>query len=145
MTRHLKTLWIAAVGALSLHVVTDAFAATAIIAHPGNTVTGLSAEQAAQIYLGRTRTFPDGKPATPVDLPEGSTVREKFITNVLQKNERTLKAYWTKLLYTGKGRPPEVMANDQLVKEWVSKNQSALGYVDGRVLDESVKVLLIVP
>lgn len=145
MTRHLKALWIAAIGALSLHVATGAFAATAIIAHPTNAITGLSATQTAQIYLGRTRTFPDGKPATPIDQPEGSAAREKFITNVLQKNERTLKSYWTKLLYTGKGRPPDVIGSDQLVKEWVSKNQSAIGYVDGRVLDESVKVLLIVP
>lgn len=145
MTRHLKKFWIAAVAAVSFHAAAHAFAATAVIAHPGNPIAGLSAEQAAQIYLGRTRTFPDGKPATPVDQPEGSTAREKFITSVLQKNERTLKSYWTKLLYTGKGRPPDVIGNDELVKEWVSRNQSALGYVDGRVLDESVKVLLIVP
>ncbi len=145
MTRYLKTFWIAIVGAVSFHAAAHALAATAVIAHPGNSIAGLSAEQAAQIYLGRTRTFPDGKPATPVDQPEGSAAREKFIASVLQKNERTLKSYWTKLLYTGKGRPPDVIGNDELVKEWVSRNQSALGYVDGRVLDESVKVLLIVP
>lgn len=145
MTTTIKKCCAASLAAVCFFAVTHAVAATAIIAHPSNTTAGLSADETARIYLGQTRAFPNGKPATPVDQTEGSATRTRFVTNVLRKDERVLKSYWTKLQYTGKGRAPEVVGGDEQVRDWVSRNPSAIGYVDGKALDKSVKVLLIVP
>ena len=120
-------------------------AGVAIIAHPSNPLAGITQEQLARIYLGKTREFPNGAPVTALDLREGSTARIKFYKAVTDKSETALKAYWSKLLFTGKAQPPKEMNDDESVKEWVSKNPDALGYVDGKVLDKSVKVLLILP
>jgi ABC-type phosphate transport system substrate-binding protein len=119
-------------------------AGMAIIAHPSNPIAGISAEETAKIYLGKSASFDNGRAATPVDQTAGPT-RTKFNAQVLQKDDRELKAYWSKLLFTGKGRPPEEIGDDAAVKAWVAKTPSALGYVDGKVVDSSVKVLLIVP
>ncbi len=119
-------------------------AGMAIIAHPSNPIAGISAEETAKIYLGKSASFNNGRPATPVDQAAGAT-RTKFNTQVLQKDDRELKAYWSKLLFTGKGRPPEEIGDDAAVKAWVAKNPEGLGYVDGKVVDGSVKVLLILP
>lgn len=119
-------------------------AGLAIIAHPSNPLAGITEEEAAKIYLGKSASFNNGRPATPVDQVEGPT-RTKFNTKVLQKDDRELKTYWSKLLFTGKGRPPEEIGDDAAVKAWVAKNPSGLGYVDGKVVDGSVKVLLILP
>jgi ABC-type phosphate transport system substrate-binding protein len=120
-------------------------AGTAIIAHPGNPLAGITQEQLARIYLGKTREFPNGAPVTALDLREGNPTRTKFYKTVTDKSEAALKAYWSKLLFTGKAQPPKEMSDDEAVRDWVSKNPDALGYVDGKVLDKSVKVLLILP
>ncbi len=145
MTTTIKKCCALSLAAVCFFAITQAMAATAIIAHPSNPTAGLSPEEIAKIYLGQKREFPNGTPAVPVDQPEGSTARTRFVTNVLHKDERVLKSYWTKLQFTGKGRAPEVVGGDDLVRDWVSKNPSAIGYVDGKALDKSVKVLLIVP
>ena len=120
-------------------------AGTAIIAHPGNPLAGITQDQLARIYLGKTREFPNGAPVTALDLREGNITRIKFYKTVVDKSEAALKAYWSKLLFTGKAQPPKEMNDDEAVKDWVSKNPDALGYVDGKALDKSVKVLLILP
>lgn len=130
---------------LFLGAASAAQAGIAIIAHPGNPLAGITQEQLARIYLGKTREFPNGAPVTALDLREGSVTRNKFYKSVTDKDETALKSYWSKLLFTGKAQPPKEMSDDEAVKEWVSKNPDALGYVDGKVLDKSVKVLLILP
>lgn len=120
-------------------------AGTAVIAHPSNSLAGISQEQLAKIYLGKTREFSDGKPVTPVDQRQGSVIRNKFYKTVTDKDEVAVKAHWSKLLFTGKAQPPQDLGDDESVKAWVAKNPEGLGYVDGKVLDKSVKVLLILP
>lgn len=120
-------------------------AGIAVIAHPSNPLAGISQEQLERIYMGKTREFPNGAPVTALDLREGSVTRAKFYKSITDKSEAALKAYWSKLLFTGQAQPPKEMNDDDAVKEWVSKNPDALGYVDGKSLDKSVKVLLILP
>lgn len=130
---------------LCLGAANAAQAGTAVIAHPSNPLVGITQEQLARIYLGKTRQFPNGQPVTALDLREGSATRIKFYKSVTDKSEVALKAYWSKLLFTGKAQPPREMNSAEAVKDWVSKNPDALGYVDGKVLDKTVKVLLILP
>ena len=120
-------------------------AGMAVIAHPTNSLAGITQEQLAKIYLGKTREFSDGKPVIPVDQREGSVIRNKFYKTVTDKGESAVKAHWSKLLFTGKAQPPRDLGDDDGVKAWVAKNPEGLGYVDGKVLDKSVKVLLILP
>ncbi len=63
----------------------------------------------------------------------------------MKKDEGELRAYWSKLMFGGKGQLPRELADDAAVKSFVAGNPDAIGYVDGKVLDSSVKVLLIVP
>lgn len=140
-----KSIFCVAVAVVFSSISVMAQASMAIIAHPSNSLVGISQEQLAKIYLGKTREFSDGKPVTPVDQREGSVIRNKFYKTVTDKDEVAVKAYWSKLLFTGKAQPPRDLGDDEEVKAWVAKNPEGLGYVDGKVLDKSVKVLLILP
>ena len=120
-------------------------AGIAIIAHPSNPLAGITQDELERIYLGKTREFSNGKLVIAVDQREGSDIRIRFYKNITTKNEAALKAYWSKLLFTGKAQPPKEVGNDEAVKDWISKNPDGLGYVDGKSLDKSVKVLLILP
>ncbi len=128
-----------------LGIVGPASAALAIIAHPSNPLEGITADQVAMIYLGKTDRFPSGQRAVPVDQSEGSAERAKFYRSVVGKDPTELTTYWSKLIFTGKGQPPREIGNDEAVKQWVASHPNGLGYVDGNVLDRTVKVLLIIP
>ncbi len=123
----------------------SAQAALAIIAHPSNNLAGITADQAAQLFLGKTGEFANGRRAVPVDQAAGSAMRAKFYKSVIRKDEGELKTYWAKLLFTGKGQPPREVGDDAAIKAHVAANPEAIGYIDGKFVDGSVKVLLIVP
>jgi ABC-type phosphate transport system substrate-binding protein len=130
---------------VSMGVAAPVYAGIAIIAHPSNPLAGITQEELERIYLGKTREFSNGKPVTAVDQREGNAIRTRFYKSITSKDEAALKAYWSKLLFTGKAQPPKDVGDDEAVKDWVSKNPEGLGYVDGKALDKSVKVLLILP
>ena len=119
-----------------------AWAGVAVVAHPSNPVSSLNTEAVERIFLGKDGSFPGAGPAVPVDQTEGSYARRQFVQKVLGKDENQLKAYWSRLIFTGKGTPPEAVANDAAVKRWLQAHPNGIGYIDDNSVDDSVKVLL---
>ncbi|MGE5242025.1 MAG: phosphate ABC transporter substrate-binding protein [Bacteroidota bacterium] len=143
--KSLKQIWAALLLLLLGLGSVPAYAALAIIVHPSNNMAGITAEETANIYLAKVGVFSNGKRAVPVDQSENSPVRKKFYSAVIKKDDSALKVYWSKLLFTGKAQPPDEIGDDAAVKKWVATNPDAIGYVDGKFVDGSVKVLLIIP
>lgn len=117
-------------------------AETAVIVSSSNTNTSLDSDTVSRIYLGKSSSFPSGDQAVPVDQSEGSATREAFNDSVLGKSSSQLKAYWSRLIFTGKGTPPKEVGDDAAVKSLVAANPNMIGYVDSGVVDDSVKVVL---
>ena len=143
--KSLKQIWAALLLLLLGAGSVPAHAALAIIVHPSNNMAGITAEETADIYLAKVGVFSNGKRAVPVDQSANSPARKKFYSAVIKKNDSTLKVYWSKLIFTGKAQPPDEIGDDAAVKNWVATNPDAIGYVDGKFVDSSVKVLLIIP
>ena len=97
---------------------------------------GLSAEQVSNIFLGKSSDLAG------VDLPDGNAVRDAFYQKVTGKDAAQVKAYWAKLVFTGKAQPLKEMASDADVKKCVAANPNAIGYIDKGAVDGSVKVIL---
>lgn len=131
-----KTLCIAALLLSQL-----AFAEVAVIVHPSNN-NALDEATVAKIFLGREKSFADGKSVVPVSLSETAAASTAFNDTVLKKSSSQLKAYWSKLVFTGKGTPPKEITSDEEMIELVATNPSLIGYVDASKVDASVKVAL---
>ena len=134
-----------AVTVLSLNTSIAVQAALAIVAHPSKSVSGISADDAQRIFLGKNGEFANGRRAAPVDQSPGTASRTKFMKSVIHKSEDELKGYWSKRMFSGKGQPPREVGDDAAVKAWVASNPEAIGYIDGKLMDGSVKVLFIIP
>ena len=104
-------------------------------------IANLDATQVADIFLGKTSRFPDGSIALPVDQGEESPLREKFYAHFAGKSPAQVKAYWSKIIFTGRGQPPRQAADSMEVKRIVSDNPHAIGYIDASQVDSTVKVL----
>jgi len=119
-----------------------ALADLVVITSVKNTGLELSPYQVAEIFLGKSATFPGGMFALPLDQIEGAPARDEFYLRIVGKNTPQMTAYWSKMIFTGQGKPPAEIGDSQAVKKQVIANQHAIGYVDKSAVDSSVKVLL---
>jgi ABC-type phosphate transport system substrate-binding protein len=106
-----------------------------------SSITRLGISQLADIFLGKVSHFPDGTLAVPVDLGDGSAERDQFYAKVAGKTPAQIKAYWSKIIFTGRGQPPKVVRNDLDMKKYVAENIDAIGYIDSMMVDDSVRVV----
>ncbi len=120
----------------------SAHADVVVVVSSKSSVTSLTAEQTAKIFLGKVATFPNDRPALPIDQPEGSAIRDEFYTKVAHKNSSQLTAYWAKIIFTGEGRPPKLLTGDVAVRKAIANNPSAIGYIDKSAVNRSVRVVL---
>lgn len=123
----------------------SAFAELAVIVHPTNSLSKISKSELSDIYLGRSEEFPNGSDAEPLDQESQSPARRQFNKAVLGMDEGALKSYWSKLMFSGKGQPPEELSGDDEVRSAVAANPRAIGYVDKSAVNNSVKVIMIIP
>lgn len=104
-------------------------------------VTALSKAQVTDIFLGKASRFPDGSQAIPIDQAEGSAVRDEFYDKVAGRSAAQIKAYWSKIIFTGRGQPPPSVSNNVEMKKRIGQNPAAIGYIDRSMVDESVRVV----
>lgn len=122
--------------------VASSHADVVVVVSTKSSVTSLTAEQTAKIFLGKVVTFPNGKTAFPIDQPEGSGIRDEFYSKVTHKSSSQLTAYWAKIIFTGEGRPPQLISGDVSVRKAIANNPNAIGYIDKNTLNRSVRVVL---
>jgi ABC-type phosphate transport system substrate-binding protein len=104
-------------------------------------ITALSKSQVADIFLGKVSRFPDGIVAVPIDQAEGSAERDEFYAKVADRSPAQITAYWSKIIFTGRGQPPRAVSNDVEMKKRIAANPSAIGYIDAKLVDGTVRVL----
>jgi ABC-type phosphate transport system substrate-binding protein len=107
-------------------------------------VTALRPDQVAALFLGQEARFPDGSEAIALDQDGNSALREQFYLKVAGKSRALLKAYWSKMVFTGRGLPPREAPDSIAVRKAVADNPSVIGYIDRDALDGSVRPVLVI-
>lgn len=118
---------------------TPAFAELVIIVNPKNPATRMFPSQAAQFFLGGSVMF------IPIEQAESAPIRAEFYKKVLEKEPAQVQAIWSKIVFTGKGKPPKELKSSAEVKKAVSENVNAIGYIAKADADDSVKVIATIP
>lgn len=118
----------------------QAVAGISVVVHPSNNAQ-ITSDDITQLYMGKTKSFPDGSSAVPIGQEENSTVTKDFNEKVMNRTSQQIKAYWSKQVFSGKGTPPRVVSNDDEVLSLISTNPNLIGYIDSSKVDDSVKVI----
>jgi len=121
--------------------VSAAQAEMAVIAHINNNTASLTVKQVQEIFLGQTRSFPNGKFALPID--QSTSLRARFYEKITARPVEQINAYWARIMFTGQASPPQQLPNDEAVLQTVRENEGAIGYIDKAFVDNSVRVLLL--
>jgi len=108
--------------------------------HP---LTALSRSELTDIFLGRSRRFPDGGEAIPVDLRGDAKARTAFYSAYLGRSAAQMKAYWSKLIFTGRGAPPREVVDAVEMRRLVAEDPRSIGYLERSLANDTVKILRI--
>lgn len=119
----------------------DADPDVVVIVSARSPVVSLGRSHVIDLYLGRASRFPDGRVAVPIDQGEGSATREAFYAEIIGRSTAQIKAHWSRIIFTGRGRPPRTVANGAEVRRLVAANSAAIGYVARDLVDETVRIV----
>jgi len=118
----------------------SAQAELAIIVHAKNKIDSLTAQQVQDIFLGRSRIFPNGKFALPID--QSSPLRAEFYEKLSGRPVEQINAYWARIMFTGQASPPQQLPDDKAVLQTIRENEGAIGYIDRSQVDKTIRVVL---
>ncbi|MFC5547226.1 hypothetical protein [Massilia aerilata] len=91
--------------------------------------------QVCQAFLGKVKS------PTPINLNEKNPLRDEFFAKACRKDPVQVQAMWGKLIFTGTGTPPAEVDSAAAMKKAVAADPNAVGYIDKKDLDASVKVV----
>jgi hypothetical protein len=91
--------------------------------------------QVCQAFLGKVKS------PTPINFNEKSPLRDEFFSKACKKDPVQVQAMWGKLIFTGTGTPPAEVDSSAAMKKTVAADPNAVGYIDKKDADASVKVI----
>jgi hypothetical protein len=110
-----------------------------VIAGSGAEFSSLSESEVRQLFSGQLKTVA-GKRVQPLDLPVSSKDRESFYTKLMGRSPEQMRAYWTRLIFTGQGKPPREVSSAQELTTLVNSGDY-IGYLQADAVPDNVQVL----
>lgn len=116
------------------------FAEVAVIVNKANN-DAIDDSMVKKIYLGKAKSFAGGAKIDVFALKGDSAVAEEFIDKALSKSNSQYKSYWSKLIFTGKGTPPEEVDSPEDVISKVKGSAGGIGFIPADKVTDDVKVV----
>ena len=111
-----------------------------VVVSTQSSMSSITYEQVSQLFLGKVKIFPDGSRANPRNNADKQLYRE-FYSKVVHKTPDQLRAYWTRMIFTGRKKPFKSASSIEL-KNLIKSDKTVIGYIDESEVDDSLKVLL---
>lgn len=135
----LKTI-VAALLLMSAH----AAAEMAVVVSENAPITALSSRDIAGIFLAKTKYFPDGSRAVPMEMEEDH-LKSDFYKFLAGKTPAEVNAYWATLVFTGKGKPPKGFnSRDEYLRQ-LEDLPGAIGYLPEDEVPSTMRVVHVLP
>ena len=94
-----------------------------------------------KIYLGKTKSFPSGNKVKVYSLTSSQADTAYFRKKALKKSNSQFKSYWSKLAFTGKGKPATELESAAELIDAIKKNPNAIGFINASDVSAEVKTL----
>lgn len=115
-----------------------------VVGYPNHNLDSLNSMQVEDIFMGRTRSLPNGQMVLTIDQSE---LRAEFYQKLTARPIEQVDAYWARIQFSGKARSPEKQNNDNEVIDSILKksnaNTNVIGYIDSKHIDRRIRVLFI--
>lgn len=115
-----------------------------VVVAKSSSLDKLDNQHIANIFLARTNRYPNGEKALPIEL-NNLTIRNSFYQTITGKSANQLSAYWTTLVFTGKGTPPKTVNDVNQLIHHIVRNPGSIAYIDSEMLTDELKVIYRFP
>lgn len=127
---------------LYLTLVTTARADLAVVVNKDTPLAEVSIKEVAAIFMGRTTRL-QGVPLKPVDIASDKETKKRFYWQITKKTPIQMKAYWSRLLFSGRGSPPIALRNKGDLLAVLGREMDYISYIDSDDVTDDVKVVLL--
>lgn len=104
-----------------------------------SSINSLSRNEVENIFLGKITSLPNISKITPLDRGENS-LRQQFYASYTGKTLSQVKAYWARIIFTGRGYPPKTVGLEEL-KTALRNNPGAIGYMTADNVDDTLRII----
>ena len=118
-------------------------AALAVVVAKTSKIESISKRELVDVYMGRFDVLESGHKVQPVDYENGTELRSLFYRSLVNKSERQINAYWSRLIFSGRAKPPVQVASPEESLSFILDNQSALSYIPVNRVSEEMKIVLV--
>jgi len=126
------------IGTLTLHSQT-------VILNKSNPLEKISRATLRNIFLGNNTAWENGVRIQIVDFSADNTLRKQFDENILDMSPQKVGMIWVKVTLSGKSIPPKIVHGEEELKNFISENEGAIGYVKNtNNLPQSLKLIPII-
>ena len=137
----MRTLKLLLLGLLAFGPLASAWADLVVVTNPKSGIDRMSREEVVFLFLGRWRQLPSGIAAVPIDLPIDSPERAAFYRQLVSKSPSEIKAYWSRLMFSGGARPPISPDSREEQIRILASTPGAIGYLDRSAVDNRMKIV----
>ncbi|RIZ67167.1 MAG: phosphate ABC transporter substrate-binding protein [Methylococcales bacterium] len=127
---------------LLLSIATAQSEPVVVVVSATSSASKLDKEQVANLFLGKSSSYPDGSAAVPIEQTDATPAHDEFHKSITEKSASQLKSYWSKMIFSGKGTAPKEVASNAELLKLLASNPAMIGYIDKTAVDKSVKVIL---
>lgn len=106
-----------------------------------NPISALTKKEVIDIYMGRYKTFPDSRLVQAIDYPPGSSIKQLFYQLLVDRSERKINAYWSRLLFSGRAIPPKSTDSPEEVVSVLINNPNGLAYMPEHAVTSEMKIV----
>lgn len=111
-----------------------------VVANRTSPVVSITREEAAELFLGKRRTVGNNVPLVPLDSDDGA-LRDGFYRSVAGMSSMRVKAYWSRVVFSGHGHPPPELSLSE-AQARIATDADAVTYLRAQRLTPAMKVLL---
>ncbi|MGR9116489.1 MAG: hypothetical protein ACU85E_12045 [Gammaproteobacteria bacterium] len=113
-----------------------------VVANKDSSIAQLSREEVSMLFLGKSKSSND-VPVMIIDS-ENQALRDSFYLGVANMNSLRLKAYWSRIVFSGQGRPPKEVPISE-ARARIEKNLEVLTYLPANQVSQKMKIVFRLP
>lgn len=112
-----------------------------VVVNNKNPIKQMTRSEVIDLFMGKYTAFPNGEHASVVDLDNEQLNKQQFYHLLVGRSLASINAYWSRIRFTGRARPPIQQSSELEVIEYLSNQENAIGYIPKSMLNENLKVV----
>lgn len=116
---------------------------TRVLVNPSVSQIQLDVQTLSRIYAMQLKSWKNGQAIKVYILPPRHSTHRKFVLSKLKMQPHQLDRLWNRLVFTGTGRMPFIVENEQAMLQKIKNTPGAIGYIHSAPLIDGVKVVVV--